>query len=193
MTSQWIINLHLIYSVCMDSPCISRRIETTRERVQFEGQLCRVYQTPPPPLTASPYYYCHDKGLAPQSVAKSEIPLFPPPREDLCGFFHRLPDRSACGDGGPCRSRIREKSGFIFRFVPAALRCRDGICPAGAPRSLPPPPSSHSQHLKQQECRVNFHFLFSAHFQIIFVYILDSGGESAHSHLSKNFCRSLEN
>lgn len=144
----------------MDWPCIRRRIETTRERLRFEGQLCRVYQTPPPPLTASPYYYCHDKGLAPQGVAKSEISLFPPPREDLGGFFHRLPDCSACGDGGPRRWRIREKSGFIFRFVPAALRCKDEICPAGAPRSLSPPPSSRSQHLKQQECRVNFHFPF---------------------------------
>lgn len=177
MARRWIRNLRVIYSICIDSSCISRRIETTRERVRFEGQLRRAFQTPPPPLTASPYYYCHDKGLAPQSVAKSEIPLFPPPREDLCGFFHRLPDCSACGDGGPRCSRIREKSGFIFRFVPAALCCKDGICPAGAPCSLSPPPSSRSQHLKQQECRVNVHFLFSAHFQIKFVYILDFGGK----------------
>lgn len=147
VTSRWIINVRLIYSVGVDSPCIRRRIGTTRERVQSEGQFCRVYQTGPPALTASPCDCCHDKGLAPQSVAKSGIPLFPPPREDHCGFFHRLPDCSACGGGGRRRSRIKEKSGFIFRFVPAALllSCWSSSLAHSLALLLSSPPSSFLQ------------------------------------------------
>lgn len=161
-------------------------LETTRERARFEGQLCRVHQTGPPALAASPYYYCHDKRLAPQSVAKSGIPLFPPPGEALCGFFHRLPDCSACG-GGELGRRAD-----LFSASYQLLCC----CPAGAPGSLSPrllssPPSSSSQHLKQQERRVNFQFLFSIHFQVI--YILDTSRGSSHSQLSKNYCPSREN
>lgn len=44
------------------------------------------------PFIESPYYYCHYKGLE-LRAAQSETPVFPPPKEDLHGFFHCLPDR----------------------------------------------------------------------------------------------------
>lgn len=85
------------------------------------------------PFIESPYYFCHYKGLDP-SIAKSEIPLFPPPKEDLCGFFHCPTDLilSSFSDYSTvfCSSLglVCElgKEGFIFRFIPAACAARMG-------------------------------------------------------------------
>lgn len=81
------------------------------------------------PFIESPYYYCHYKGLY-LSIAKSEIPLFPPPREDLYGFFHCLTDSLShcrllfCSSLGMVCELGKE--GFIFRFIPAACAARTG-------------------------------------------------------------------
>lgn len=90
------------------------------------------------PFIESPYYYCHYKGLD-LSIAKSEIPLFPPPREDLYGFFHRLTDSLShcrllfCSSLGMVCELGKE--GFIFRFIPAARAARTRITPPRAPCS----------------------------------------------------------
>lgn len=81
------------------------------------------------PFIESPYYYCHYKGLD-LSIAKSEIPLFPPPREDLYGFFHCFTDFLSlwwllfCSSSGMVCELGKE--GFIFRFIPAACAARTG-------------------------------------------------------------------
>lgn len=89
------------------------------------------------PFIESPYYYCHYKGLD-FSIAKSEIPLFPPPR-DLYGFFHCLTDSLSLlvitillklGNGLWIRKR-----GIYFPLHTSCLRCKDGISPPQVPRS----------------------------------------------------------
>lgn len=147
-TRRWIINLHLINGVGVGlrlrPPCTGLGV-----RVSAAGCVELGRQR----SSTSPYYYCHDKGLDPR-VPKSRIAI-------LFADFPR------CGGGGDRRWRVRERSGFIFRYVPAAflLSCRGASLSRpsspllSSPRS---PPSSSSQHLKQQEYRVDFQF----HFQI---------------------------
>lgn len=75
---------------------------------------------------------------------------------------------------------------FSASYQLLALQGRDLSC-RGSLLSSPLLLPRASQHLKQQECRVNFHFLFSSHFQTVFVFILDSRGESSESHFSEYF------
>lgn len=97
-----------------------------QERPGLEAGLCRVYQTGPPALTASPYYdYCHDKGLAPPPFKVLQSQKYRSsrhPEKIIADFSTDFLTARPCGGGERRRrSRIMEKSGIIFRFVPAAL------------------------------------------------------------------------
>lgn len=116
------------------------------------------------PFIESPYYYCHYKGLD-LSIAKSEIPLFPPPREDLYGFFHHLTDSLShcrllfCSSLGMVCELGKE--GFIFRFIPAAHAARTRITPPRAPCSPFLFLRSYSQHLWETRKKRKFELLRS--------------------------------
>lgn len=102
------------------------------------------------PFIESPYYYCHYKGLD-LSIAKSEIPVFPPSREDLYGFFHCNTESLClwwllfCS----CLGMVCElgKEGIYFPLHTSCLHCKDGISPPQSPRSPFLFLHAYSQHL----------------------------------------------
>lgn len=144
-----------------------QRIETTLKsnlscQASFRGQLSQSLSNSLLPFIESPYYYCHYKGLD-LSIAKSEIPLFPPPTENLYGFFHCLTDSLRLwwliillklGNGLWIRKR-----GIYFPLHTSCLRCKDGISPPQAPRSPFLFLHSYSQHLWETRMKKTWNFV----------------------------------